>query len=108
MSREYQHIEGIANEILTMRAAGKTRREIWEYFGLSKKQYENFLNRHNRKQRELEHGIVPRKRGRPRKNGAIEAENAGREIKRLRMENELLRDFLHECGRGRGQKQNTK
>ena len=103
MARKYLHIEAIADEILKMRSEGKTRREIWEHFGLSKKQYENFLNRHNRTQRALEYGIMPQKRGRPRKSASSGEESIGREIKRLKMENELLRDFLHECGRGRGQ-----
>ena len=46
-------------------------------------------------------GIIPQPKGRPRKDAAprdIVAEQAY-EIKRLRMENELLRDFLRSTGR---------
>ena len=101
MARRYTQMGQISEGILKMREEGKTRREIWEHFGLNKRQLENFINRHNRKQKEMAYGIMPRKRGRPRKDETLSLHDTDRELKRLKMENELLRDFLHECGRGR-------
>lgn len=49
----------------------------------------------------LEAGVIPRPKGRPRKDAAprdIVAQQAY-EIQRLRMENKLLRDFLRSAGR---------
>ena len=59
------------------------------------------LKRERAKCRKLEAGITPQPKGRPRKDAAprdIVAEQAY-EIHRLRMENQLLRDFLHSMGR---------
>ena len=79
--------------------SGKTRREIWTQFGISKKQYENFLNRHNRKNREIAAGVLPRRQGRPPKGYILTEVDKDNEIRRLKMENELLRDFFHAAGR---------
>lgn len=99
MSRQYTHMNEIADEILRMRNEGKTRREIWTHFGISKKQYENFLNRHNRINREIAAGVLPRRQGRPPKGYVSTQADKDNEIKRLKMENELLRDFLCAAGR---------
>lgn len=99
MSRKYTRIEMLEKEILKMRESGKSRREIWEHFGLCKKQYENFLNRYNRKQKELAVEIVPGHRGRPSKASVGNELSKDNEIKRLKMENSLLRDFLYATGR---------
>ena len=99
--RKYTHIQALEQEILRMRQGGATRQEIADRFGLSKSQIKNWINRYNRKQAKMEAGITPRPKGRPRKDSApgdIIAEQAY-EIKRLRMENELLRDFLRSTGR---------
>ena len=88
-----------------MREAGKTRQEIADYLGLEKAQIKNWINRYNRKQRKEAAGIMLRPKGRPRKDAAprdLIAEQAY-EIKRLKMENQLLRDFLRFTGRGSGQ-----
>ena len=99
--RKYTNIQVLEQEILRMRQGGATRQEIADRFGLSKSQIKNWINRYNHKQAKLEAGIPPRPKGRPRKNAAprdIVAEQVY-EIKRLRMENELLRDFLQSTGR---------
>ena len=98
---KYTHIQAIEEDILVMREAGATRQEIADRFGLSKVQIKNWINRYNRKQARLAAGILPRAKGRPRKDGKFvskEAEQAN-EIQRLRMENKLLRDFLQFTGR---------
>lgn len=99
--RKYMHIQKLEEEILSMRQNGATRQEIADRLGLSKLQIKNWINRHNRKQAKLEAGITLRLQGRPRKNDAprdIVAEQEY-EIRRLRMENELLRDFLRSTER---------
>ena len=88
-----------------MAAAGKTKREIAEYFGLRDKYVvKQLLARERRKEEKIMAGIMPPPKGRPRKDtepGDLAAEQAY-EINRLRMENKLLRDFLQLTGRKRG------
>ena len=100
--RKYTHIQELEEEILRMRQEGGTRQEIADRLGLNKSQIKNWITRYNRRQAKLAAGIQPRPKGRPRKNDTprdIVAEQAY-EIRRLRMENELLRDFLQTscCG----------
>ncbi len=100
--RNYTHIQEFLPEIEEMIAAGKSQREVAEHFGFKDKYVvKEVLKRQRRKQRKIEAGIVPRPKGRPRKDTAVRdivAEQAY-EIKRLQMENELLRDFLRSTGR---------
>ena len=98
---KYTHIQAIEEEILVMREAGATRQEIADRFGLSKVQIKNWINRYNRKQAKLAAGILPRPKGRLRKDGKFVSKEAEQvnEIQRLRMENKLLRDFLQFTGR---------
>ena len=100
--RNYTHVQALLPEIKAMLAEGKTQREVAEYYGFQDKQVvKGLLKRERRKERRLEAGILPRPKGRPRKDATprdIVAEQAY-EIQRLRMENQLLRDFLHFTGR---------
>lgn len=100
--RKYTHIQALLPEIKAMLTEGKTQREIAEHYGFKDKQVvKELLKRERRKERKLEAGILPRSKGRPRKDAAprdIVAEQAY-EIQRLRMENRLLRDFLQSTGR---------
>lgn len=100
--RKYTHIQVLLPEIKAMLAEGKTQREVAEYYGLQNKYVvKQLLVRERRKERKLKAGILPRPKGRPRKDAMprdIVAEQAY-EIQRLRMENKLLRDFLHFTGR---------
>ena len=100
--RNYTHVQVLLPEIKAMLAEGKTQREVAEHYGFKNKQVvKKLLERERRKERKLEAGILPRPKGRPRKDAApkdILAEQAY-EIQRLRMENKLLRDFLHCTGR---------
>jgi transposase len=101
MPRKYTDIKQYENQIMEMRAAGKTRREIAQALGLEKEQIKGWITRFNREQRKLEAGIKPRPKGRPRKDAEprdIVAEQAY-EIERLKMENKLLRDFMRLAGR---------
>ena len=100
--RNYTHVQALLPEIKAMLAGGKTQREVAEYYGFRDKQVvKRLLERERRKERKLEAGILPRPKGRPRKDAAprdIVSEQAY-EIQRLRMENQLLRDFLRCAGR---------
>ncbi len=93
----YTHVQMLLPEIEAMIAEGKTQREVAEYFGFKDKYVvKRLLNRQREKRRKLEAGIVPRPKGRPRKDAAPRdvATEQAYEIARLRMENKLLRDFL--------------
>jgi transposase len=97
--RTWTNIKVLESEIVEMRKAGKTRREIAEHFGLEKEQIKNWVNRYNRTQARAAAGLPPKQRGRPRKAERGREEEYKYEIKRLKMENELLRDFLRLTGR---------
>ena len=95
--RNYTHVQMLLPEIEAMIAEGKTQREVAEYFGFKDKYVvKRLLNRQREKRRKLEAGIVPRPKGRPRKDAAPRdvATEQAYEIARLQMENKLLRDFL--------------
>ena len=110
MAREYRHIKTYEKEIIELRKEGLTQREIAEKLGFSKEQIKEFFHRYNRNQRKLAAGIKIKPKGRPRKDGVelppsiqqmsklsqLQYELASKEryIKRLEMENELMRDFL--------------
>lgn len=100
--RKYEQVQQLLPEIRAMVAAGKTQREIAEHFGFSNKfVVKGLLKRERDKDAKLRAGIVPRPKGRPRKDASprdVVAEQAY-EINRLRMENKLLRDFLQLTGR---------
>ena len=100
--RNYTHIQELLPEIQAMLAEGKTQLEVAEHYGFKDKSVvKQLLARERRKERKLEAGVIPQPKGRPRKSAMprdIVAEQAY-EIQRLRMENELLRDFLQFTGR---------
>ncbi len=110
MPREYRHIKMYEKEIFELRSQGLTQRQIAEKFGLPYEKIHEFFKRHNRNQRKVEAGISIKPKGRPRKSGTelppsvqqlskltqlqYELAMKERHIKRLEMENELMRDFL--------------
>ena len=99
MSREYTKVEILAEEIFRRKAGGESNREIGESYGLTKRQVEQLVNRQNRKARLIAKGYVPHPKGRPRKNSADEENKRNNELTELRMQVELLRNFLSEAGR---------
>ena len=67
----YTHVQMLLPEIEAMIAEGKTQREVAEYFGFKDKYVvKRLLDRQREKRRKLEAGIVPRPKGRPRKDAA--------------------------------------
>ena len=98
MSRRYVKVECLAEEVFRRKAAGETNREIGECFGLTKEQVKQLATRQRRKQRLIERGYIPRSKGRPRKDAADENIRQQNELIQLRMQVELLRNFLSEVG----------
>ncbi len=111
MARSYEHISRNEKEILELRSQGLSKREICERLGFTKKQLTNFITRYNRKQEALKAGKVISRKGRVCKRADDKLPpsiqkldklvqmryvmaSKDRYIKRLEMENELMRDFL--------------
>ena len=99
MSRRYTKIEAKSEEVFRRKAAGETNRQIAESYGLTKYQIKQLVARQNRKSRLIANGYIPRPKGRPRKNAADEEIKRNNELVQLRMQVELLRNFLSEVGR---------
>ena len=110
MPREYKHLKIYEKEILELRKQGLTQREIASRIGVSYEKMHGFFKRYNKNQRKLVSEIGIKPKGRPKKDGSqlppsvqqlsravqlqYELSSKDRYIKRLEMENELLRDFL--------------
>ena len=92
--RKYTKMKDIEAVILAMREEGKRLRGIARGLGLDEKQMLNWSYRHNREQRNLHTGSIPKPKGRPRTQPLHTVEACQKEIARLEMENKLLRDFL--------------
>ena len=99
MKRTYTHIKVIEDQMIELRQSGKTRQEIADELGFTKQQIKNWINRHNKSQARLAAGLVPKRRGKSRESQPASEKEYKFEIKRLKMENELLRDFLQLTGR---------
>lgn len=111
MAREYRHIKQYEKEMLELKGQGLSVKAIGKKFGLTYEQTHQFFKRHNRNQEKIAAGIVIRPKGRPSKSKEGELPpsiqrldklaqmryvmaSKNRYIKRLEMENELMRDFL--------------
>ena len=115
MSRKYKHIIEFESEIIDMVNQGITLREIGNKLGFTYQEVQDFKTRYNKRQRKIEAGEKIHKRGRPcNKEGELPPSiqrldklaqmryilaSKERYIKRLKMENELMRDFLSLTGR---------
>lgn len=99
MPRKYTKLEEIKEEVFRRKAAGETNREIAESYGLTKKQIKQLVSRENRKVRAIRNGYIPRPKGRPRKEAETEELRRNNELSQLRMQVEVLRNFLYEVGR---------
>ena len=99
MSRRYQKMHELLPEIRRMIAECRTHKEIEAELGIKGKQpIYDMLKRERRKDKKLADGILPKPKGRPGPSvSGKEMKEA--KIKRLEMENELLRDFLRAAGR---------
>ncbi len=103
MPRSYFNIQQYEKEILEMKKQGMLSPEIAKRLGLKKDQIQSFLKRYEKNKRRIAAGFLPKKKGKQEKNDTtapdpyenLKMEIYKREvtIKRLTMENELLRDF---------------
>lgn len=110
MQRKYTYIKDFEKELIEYLNQGHTLRETGEKYGFTYKEMRDFKIRYNKNQRKIAAGIEIKSKGRPRKDGTklppsvqqlsklsqLQYELASKEryIKRLEMENELMRDFL--------------
>ncbi len=99
MSREYRKIKHNAKEINQMKEEGSTYREIGEKLGYTKTQVKEFAKKQRRQVKKFYTEIILKHRGRPRKKPIISHREMEIDNKRLKMGNELLRDFLQSVGR---------
>ena len=99
MTRKYTKVEGLTEIIRQRKAEGETNREIAESYGLTKYQVKQLMARQNRKERRIAAGYILRPKGRPRKEPVNEEAKRNNEVVQLRMQVELLRNFLCEAGR---------
>ena len=83
--------QAIKDEIVSKHKEGATIRDLAEEYGKTFKTIKGLIYRENLKQRN-----IPKQRGR---KPAVTLQEYKYECARLRMENELLRDFLHLAGR---------
>ena len=99
MARKYTHVQELAEEVFKRKAEGQTNREIGEVYGLTKNQIKGLVKRENLRARRIKAGYVPQPKGRPRKTAVSEEQKQQNEIALLRMQVDLLRNFLSEVGR---------
>ena len=99
MCRAYTKVEILSGEVFERKARGETNREIAESYGLTLKQIKSLITRQNNKAKKIAGGYIPRPKGRPRKNPADQETQRNNELAELRMQVELLRNFLCEVGR---------
>ena len=99
MPRRYTKVEELADTVRTRHEEGETYREIAASYGLEKKQLQQLMARQRRKEKKIAAGYIIRPKGRPRKEMASEEVKRNNEIVQLRMQVELLQNFLYEAGR---------
>ena len=93
MPRKYQHTMGLLPQIQEMLESGMTQKEVENKLGLTgNRPVHQLLERERRKEMQG----IPRQRGR---KPAKTLQEYKYENKRLKMENELLRDFLSLTGK---------
>ena len=90
--RGYTHVKELLPAIHQMVAEGKTQREIAEHYGFRDKEVVREALKRERRKAER----VPKQRGRKPAKTLAEYKY---ENQRLKMENELLRDFLQSTER---------
>lgn len=96
---QYTRVQDHKEEINRLKREGKTNQEIADLLDFASKWVvKDFIKRENRKKNR--ENAIPKLKGRPKKEPPVSEEELIKENKRLKMENELLRDFLSEIERG--------
>ena len=88
MRQKYTNVQGLIETIRERKSQGETNREIATSLDLTLKQVQQLITRENR-----------RERLRPRKSLENKEAQRNHELAKLRMQVELLRNFLLEVGR---------
>ena len=97
--RKWTDIQALESEIIKMRDFGMSRTQIAKELGLEWKQIDNWVTRYNKRKSAAINGQPAKRKGRPRTRPLTTIEECEIEIARLKMENNLLRDFLQLTGR---------
>lgn len=98
MAIRYTKVEHLVETVRKIQNEGKTYGEIAASIGMEKRQVKKLMERQRRKERTLAAGYIPRPKGRPRKESANEETKQHNELVNLRMQVELLQNFLFEAG----------
>ena len=99
IARKYTNVERLASIIEERAKAGETYRKIGTALGLIREEVRGAMHRLHAKGRKIAAGYIPRPKGRPCKEPASEEAKQHNELVKLRMQVELLRNFLSEAGR---------
>ena len=84
-------------ELMKKHREGMTKRELSEKYQKPIKTIGKMITRENNKRRQIESGLAPQKSGSRETSDKIQEYQ--QENRRRKMENELLRNFLHLAGR---------
>ena len=92
-------MQGLIKTIRERNSQGETSREIATSLDPTRKQVQQLITRENLRERLLAQGCVLRPKGSPRKLPENEEAQRNHELAKLRMQVELLQNFLLEVGR---------
>ena len=98
MARKYTKVGQLVEIVRERHNQGESYGEIAASYGLERRQVKSLMERQRRKERMLAAGYIPRPKGRPHKEPVEEGKQRN-ELAKLRMQVELLRNFLSEAGR---------
>ena len=101
---EKRRIGNYGKEINELREKGLTHKEIGEELGFKREQIKKYFKRERERQKKLSMGVMPKRKGRVPTDYVVKEDRVAElqyilyrkeaRIKRLEMENELMRDFL--------------
>lgn len=92
-----QYWKKILPKVLELEEQGYTHKKVAEELGYTREQIKGLIKRYHKNQRKMP--SVPVKRGRPREKPLTSEQEYQSRIKRLEIENDLLRSFLQAVGR---------
>ena len=99
MARQYTKVEQLVEIVRERQNQGETYGEIAASYGLERRQVKSLMERQRRKERKLAAGYISRPKGHPHREPDSEEGKQHKELAKLRMQVELLRNFLLEVGR---------
>ena len=99
MARQYTKVEQLVEIVRERHNQGETYGEIAASYGLERRQVKSLMERQRRKERKLAAGYISRPKGRPHRGPDSEEGKQHKELAKLRMQVELLRNFLFEAAK---------